>query len=69
MTWIRDRYAKALAELKKKTDAGDTGGKSKTELEDVASKSQDGDGNMGTVAEQQMLLRRDKVHTPWPMSH
>ena len=32
-------------------------------------KSQYGDGNMGTVAEQQMFLKIDKVHTPWPMSH
>lgn len=35
MTWIRERYAKALAELKRRTEAGDTGGKSKKELEDM----------------------------------
>lgn len=35
MTWIRDRYANALAELKRKTGAGDTGGKSKQENEDM----------------------------------
>merc|ERR1712139_140161 len=35
MTWIRDRYARALVELDKKTQAGVTGGKTKTELEDM----------------------------------
>ena len=32
-------------------------------------RGQYGDGNIGTVAEQQILLKIDKVHTPWPMSH
>ena len=32
-------------------------------------KNQYGDGNMGTEAEQQMLLKIDMVHTPWPMIH
>ena len=32
-------------------------------------KGQYGDGNMGTEAEQQMLLKIDNVHNPWPMSH
>ena len=36
---------------------------------DFVLKSQYGDGNMGMEAEQQMLLRIDKLHTPWPMSH
>jgi|EP00427_Karlodinium_veneficum_P024855 hypothetical protein len=35
MTWVRDRYAKALVDLKKKFDAGDLGGKSKKEVEDT----------------------------------
>ena len=35
----------------------------------VCLKSQYGNGNVGTVAEQQMLLKIHKVHTPWPMSH
>ncbi len=32
-------------------------------------KSQYGDRNMGTEAEQEMLFKIDKVHAPWPMSH
>ena len=32
-------------------------------------KSQNGDDNMGAEAEQQIFLKVDKVHTPWPMSH
>ena len=31
--------------------------------------SQNGDGKMGTLAEQQMLSKIDKVHTPCPMIH
>ena len=31
--------------------------------------SQYGDGNMGTVAEQQMLWKFHKCHIPWLMSH
>ena len=28
-----------------------------------------GDGNIGDEAEQQVLSKIDKVHTPWPLSH
>ena len=31
-------------------------------------KSQYGDGDMGTLAGQQILLRIDKMYTLWPMS-
>ena len=36
---------------------------------DTITQSQYVDGNMGTEAEQQMLLKIDKVPTPYPMSH
>ena len=35
----------------------------------VMLKSQYEDGNMGVEAEQQLLLKNDKVQAPWPMSH
>ena len=35
----------------------------------LAFQSSYGDGNIGPVAEQQMLLKIHKIHTPWPMSH
>merc|ERR1740133_620877 len=35
MTWIRERDAKALAELQRKATSGDTSGKSKNEMEDA----------------------------------
>lgn len=49
MTWIRDRYAKALAEMKKKTDAGDTGGKSKKEMEDAILDLQENEAKVGEL--------------------
>jgi vacuolar-type H+-ATPase subunit I/STV1 len=49
MTWIRDRYAKALAELKKMSEAGATGGKSKQEMEDMVSDLQEHEVKVGEL--------------------
>ena len=35
----------------------------------VALKNEYGDGNMGTEAEQHIVLTIGKVHIPWSMSH
>lgn len=49
MMWIRDRYAKALAQLKKKAEAGDTGGQTKKEMEDSMLNLQENEVKVGEL--------------------
>lgn len=49
MTWIRDRYAKALVELKRKLEAGETGGKSKKEMEDTILDLKENEAKVGEL--------------------
>merc|ERR1719453_656827 len=49
MTWIRERYAKALLELKKKTEAGATGGKPTKEDEDMILDLQENEVKVGEL--------------------
>jgi hypothetical protein len=49
MTWIRDRYAKALVEMKRKVETGDTGGKSKKEMEDTILELKENEAKVGEL--------------------
>merc|ERR1719201_2663526 len=49
MTWIRERYSTAVLELKKRSEAGVTGGKSKQELEDMMLDLQANEAKVGEI--------------------
>merc|ERR1719424_2347133 len=66
MTWIRERYAKALAELQRKATTGDTGGKSKKEMEDAVLDLQENEKKVGELISEirtKLKLPEDKSTT------